>query len=361
MYRKIVKKIRIEREIYNRGKEIKKLKKNVEIKLLDEEKKKIEIFFEKYTKIRNLDWHEYYKNYLGFNEKNIPEDIYFTKIIPSLNNQSLRIAYADKNMYTKNFPNFDAPKIILRNINGVFLDKDYNSYKDYNQLNLKPGKYVIKPTLDTSGGKAVSILERKDEKYYLDGTIKKISEIYDMYIKDFIIQEKVKQSDILKQIYPNSLNTIRITTYRNKNQVAVLSAVLRVGNDGNVVDNASKGGLVIGINQQTGVLKDTAVHKYKYIKIKDYHPYTKSKFSGIEIPNFQKLIEKVKFYHSQIPNYFDLASFDMALDYKNEFIFIEVNLGGQDIDFHQKTNGPFFGEKTEEVLQRVFEKEAKNV
>lgn len=38
----------------------------------------------------------------------------------------------------------------------------------------------------------------------------------------------------------------------------------------------------------------------------------------------------------------------------SEFFVIELNLGAQEINFHQKTNGPLFGDLTEKVLERVF-------
>ena len=49
--------------------------------------------------------------------------------------------------------------------------------------------------------------------------------------------------------------------------------------------------------------------------------------------------------------YFDLISWDIALNNVGEFVFIEVNLGGQEINFHQANNGPLFGKMTENIVK----------
>lgn len=357
MYSKLKKKIRLEKEIFCRAKEIKKLKKNTTKKLTISEIREIKEFFEKYTKIKNLDWHEYYKSYLEFDKRNIPEDIYFTKIIPSLNNQSLRLAYADKNMYAKNFPKFKMPKTLIRNINGVCVNENYNYIDLEEELYLlKDGEYIIKETLDTSGGRGVSGFKKYLGKYFLFDSKREINilDLIKKFNKNYLIQEKIKQYEKLAKLHKNSLNTIRIVSYRSSEKISILSAVLRIGNNGILVDNpATSGGFTVGINLKTGIVKSIGVEKGSGV-VKNIHPYTKEKFSDLKIPNFEELKNLIKEYHLEIPYYFDLVSWDIGINENSEFIVIELNLGAQEINFHQKTNGPLFGDLTEEVLERVF-------
>lgn len=231
-------------------------------------------------KIKNLSWHEYYKNFNGFSVKYLPEDIYFIEIIPNLNNQSLRNAYADKNMYDKNFPEFRTPKTYLRNINGRYLNTNYlNVNEKIIFEELKDGEYIIKPSLDTCGGKNVEILNKKDNKFMLGNNIIKINDLLKKYYKNFIIQEKIKQHNLLERIHPSSLNTIRITSYRYMEEITILSAVLRMGSGGSRVDNASKGGIIVGIDLEKGK-----------IKLKDYI----YKFSDKRLSSWYKKISEVK-------------------------------------------------------------------
>lgn len=348
------KNIRIWIDKYKLSKKIKNLKKDLNAKLSLDEKKEIIEFYSKYKKI-SLDWHEYYKNYLPFDKRNIPEDICFNYIIPKLNNPQLRVAYSDKNMYDKLYPNFKKPKTYLRNIEGNYLSEDYQVETLENILRKIPsGNYIIKNTMGTYGGQGIKEIKKNEDNYYVNETKVNIKEILNKYNRNFILQEKISQNPILSKLHENSLNTIRIISYRKEKEIKILSSVLRMGSNGSVVDNPmSSGGCTVGINLATGVTKNIAVDRESKI-IKDVHPYTKVKFSNIKIPNFEKLKKMIENYHLQVPHYFDLISWDIGINEKEEFIFIEMNLGAQEINFHQKTNGPLFGELTEEVLERVF-------
>lgn len=61
--------MRTKRKIRFLSKKIKDLNKERKVKLSSNEKKLVKDFFKKYIEIKNLDWHEYYKNYLEFNKK----------------------------------------------------------------------------------------------------------------------------------------------------------------------------------------------------------------------------------------------------------------------------------------------------
>lgn len=340
---------------YKLNKKIKSLKKDLNAKLSLNEKKEIIEFYSKYVKKISLDWHEYYKNYLPFDKRNIPEDLCFNYIIPKLNNPQLRIAYSDKNMYDKLYPNFKKPKTYLRNIEGNYLNENYEiETLDRILREIPSGNYIIKNTMGTYGGQGIKEIKKNENNYYINEDKVNIEEILNEYNRNFIFQEKITQNLVLSKLHKNSLNTIRIVSYRKEKKIKILSAVLRMGSNGSVVDNPmSSGGCTVGINLDTGITKDIAVDRESKI-IKDLHPYTKVKFSNIKIPNFEKLKEVIKDYHLQVPHYFDLISWDIGINEKDEFYFIEMNLGAQEINFHQKTNGSLFGDLTEEVLERVF-------
>lgn len=197
------------------------------------------------------------------------------------------------------------------------------------------------------GGKNVWKIIIKNNEIYLNDNVTSLIDLDQLYKKDYIIQEQLKQSKEIAKLYPYSVNTVRIMTLFFKNEVSVLSAVLRFGNNKSVVDNQRAGGISSGINKE-GFLKNFAIDKFgnKYFK----HPYTNVKFEGFRIPNYKKVIDFVPKAYIKFP-YFRLISWDIALNEYNELIFLEMNLKDQEINFHQMNNGPLFQEKTLEILE----------
>ena len=82
-------------------------------------------------------------------------------------------------------------------------------------------------------------------------------------------------------LYPLSINTLRIVTL-NK---IVVTAYVRLGNSGNVVDNFNHGGMVAAIDVEDGIVKHKAIDK----QTNEYeiHPYTNKKIIGTQIPMWE--------------------------------------------------------------------------
>ncbi|MEG0237311.1 sugar-transfer associated ATP-grasp domain-containing protein, partial [Cetobacterium sp.] len=296
----LVKNIKKNIDKYKLKKKIKILKRKSKKKLTVKEKNEIVKFYSKYNLTPSVDWHEYYKYYIDFNKKNIPEDLFYLFIEQKLNNKKQAFSYEDKNMYSKIYKSFKMPKSYLRNINGKYLNENYER-TNYIEIieNLKNGEYILKKTLETSGGKDVFSFYKKENEYYnlKNGEKINIDKKILEFKKNFILQEKIEQSFTTSKFHQNSLNTIRIISYRGENnKVNILSAVLRIGSNGSIVDNPyTSGGFTVGIDMKNGILKSIGVDKNNTI-IQDIHPYTKVKFSGEVLPNFEKLQNLIKFF-----------------------------------------------------------------
>lgn len=116
------------------------------------------------------------------------------------------------------------------------------------------------------------------------------------------------------------------------------------------VDNASSGGIVVGIRSD-GQLREVA---YSAAGQKfDVHPTTGILFENYYIPNFDKVKSIVKCLAAKNPH-FRLVSWDIAIDENDNPVLIEANLCDGELDFHQLNNGPIFGEETKEILDEVF-------
>lgn len=206
---------------------------------------------------------------------------------------------------------------------------------------LSEEQYVfVKVARDSYGGHGVKYLSGKDSVDYMSAID-----------CDLVVQKPLEQSEVLSDINPSSVNTIRVMTLLRKDgSVKVCSSVLRMGKDASKVDNASSGGITVGI-QNDGKLNKIAysVNGRKYLK----HPTTGVRFDDIIIPNVSLIRELVAEQATKLP-YFRLISWDVALDKNDEPVLIEANLCDGELDFHQLNNGPLFGEETEAVLSEVF-------
>jgi len=127
--------------------------------------------------------------------------------------------------------------------------------------------------------------ERLDDKEYLERLFEEIVSA------DFIIQEAIVQHEAVSALYPHSINSIRIDTFTDQEgNVEILSALLRMGGHGNIVDNVTAGGLFVGVDLQSGRLRPEASVFLKngaatHLK----HPDTGVAFRDYPLPFFEEV------------------------------------------------------------------------
>src|SRR5699024_4783799 len=254
--------------------------------------------------------------------------------------------------YAKFLNKMKLPDTVFKNSKNIFLDYDNNliDILEAEHFLLKnDGKYIIKPSLDSGGGKGVELLEIKKSKIIFKNRKTTFEELIKYYKSDFIVQKSLIQSKELSTIYPHSINTLRVITLRYNKEIVILSSVARFGNNGSVIDNQATGGISCGVDSD-GILRNFGVDKSGKKHI--IHPYTLVPFEGVKIPNYTSICEKLSIMHNELP-YFDMISWDIAINMNNEPVLIELNLQGQEINFHQFNNGPLFGDYTEYILDKI--------
>jgi len=108
-----------------------------------------------------------------------------------------------------------------------------------------------------------------------------------------LIEEKINQHKILNEIYPHSLNTVRVITFLEKsNEVKILGSILRIGYD-KKIDNFDAGGISVVIDND-GIIRKNAVIKNPVInKTFDKHPLTNESIVGVKIPYWNRVIDLV--------------------------------------------------------------------
>lgn len=275
----------------------------------------------------------------------IPEDVFVNYIDRGLNETEHLKAFLDKNLLDIIFADLKRPQTYLRAFKGEFLDKDYRQISDETAKKIIQdlnSPLILKPVSDTGSGKGVIILNPQ-----------KMSDIFS-FIKNrlnsrspsFIIQECIKQHPELSKWNRDSVNTIKIMTYRFKDEIVHLMSRLRIGMEGQIID---QGGYNAGILKDGTIripVVDSKMKKYRH------HKETGISFQGEKIPSFDKAVEFCKKAHKRLIH-FDIVSWDVAINEQSVPVLIELNIGSQDIVNMQLVNGPLFGSKTEQILSQL--------
>jgi hypothetical protein len=277
----------------------------------------------------------------------IPDDFYYCYADTYFTNYHTSIKLDNKNLYDLYFYDVQKPKCIGRRIEGVYLDADYNptTLKSIIVRCQNAGNIIIKSAINSDGGKGC---------YFVDDVHNNIDKLIEILgsNNNIVIQEIINQHDELKSFNPQSVNTVRVMTLYFDGEIHVLSSVLRMGIEGNRVDNASSGGIVCGIDKD-GLLKNIAYDSKgnKYYS----HPQGK-KFDGVKVPAFSEIIKISERLANRFINFTKLISWDFAIAQDGTPVLIEANFTGGQLDFHQLCNGPIWGgEKlTHKILTELF-------
>lgn len=179
------------------------------------------------------------------------------------------------------------PKTLFFSENNEFLSESLDKITIAECLELlaqsTAAKIFVKPVFGV-GGKGISVFNKENGRF-----IDKRNQIVldEQFLKKisgdaFIVQEGVKQHTIMNNIYPHSINTFRIVTEYDNNNVKIIFSILRMGIEGNEIDNASSKGINIAINTEEGTLGKSAIanSRLKYNR----HPDTGFVFDNYKFP-----------------------------------------------------------------------------
>lgn len=303
-------------------------------------------------------WNKLYESMNGVYRKDyFPEMLYSTKLEQILNSADYCKIFNDKSLASSVYgsvKNVIFPKTYLVCCNGTFCDGEHNLLNKSAAVNLVKniGECVIKPTVDSGSGHGVYILNIVDGIDLKSG--KAIDEIIDTCGENFIVQEKIKNSDKFSMLYPKSLNTVRLITYIVEDEIHYAPLAMRIGAGGDEIDNIHNGGLCIGVNDD-GTLKKTAYQLgYGDTAIKfTSHPDTGVVFENYYIGDVTKIISIAKELHSLTPH-LGIISWDLTLDKDDNVVLIEANCSGQSVWFPQiVSEKPIFGNDTPYMIKKI--------
>ena len=223
-------------------------------------------------------------------------------IIKKYNDRAYWYLFDDKIIFNKRFSNY--------------VKRDWISLKEatvdeFEQFLIGKEEIIAKP-VDGNGGTGV-------EKISVDST--DMRTLYERLKnnKQYLVEEVIKQHKNLQELYPGSVNTLRMFTFSINGKAYLLQSLLKIGNGG-VIDNFSGGGMYTFTNEKGQVLVP-AIDKDDHYYGK--HPITKKQIIGFQVPHFEEakvLVEKAAL---EIPEVAYIG-WDVAIT-DHEAILIEGN------------------------------------
>lgn len=237
--------------------------------------------------------------------------------------------------------------VITRGINNSFIKK-YNNpsythiFNNKNEFNEKFKKFIKRDWMivnENNKKEFLKFIKNKDQIMIkpIDGThgdrIEKLStkqeDLYEHILetKAYLVEEVVKQNDIMQSLNSSSINTVRAITVFKNNKAYIVAAYIRIGN-GKVVDNFNNGGMTAPINVDNATIEFPALDKKGNLYEK--HPITGTKIIGFKIPKWDEIQQLVTEAGKVIPEV-RFVGWDVCISDKGPLLIEGNDFPGHDI------------------------------
>lgn len=301
-------------------------------------------------KFSNLDfiWMRIYKAEHGFDPYYLCDHQY-AQLLRLINNSSGWISLVNKALYDIYMPRVPWPCVYIRRINNKYYNHDMVNIGVDASIDflMSLDNFVVKPGVDTGGGKGVKVIKNKK----LDrGEIEKLLKNYDT---DIVVQSLINQNDELSSYNPTSVNSCRVTTIHLGNKRSH-SAIFKVGRKYSTVDNWNSSILL-------GVSNDGELSDYGYdVNLKHILQSDDGvAFKGKRIPFFSRMVDSAHSFHDYYFPKTAIVGWDITIDDAGNPVVIEANLGFPGIAGEQICSGTFLKEFRDEICNVVKKQENK--
>ena len=282
----------------------------------------------------------------------VPENIGRSYIEPVLNPESMRAYYEDKAMFPLICGKDAVPETVICRMNGgALLDSDFKPIitdlctilQSYNRL-------ILKPSVGSSSGRGVMLfVECGGVWKSVDSNVILDKNFLLNYGTDFVLQDAVAQHDGMAIFNESSVNTLRLAIYRSwkDEEPHILASIMRVGRNGQFVDNAHAGGMFVGIDVQSGIVMN---------RVFDQYGNSQNEWNGLsydleysipcweEVKDFACSIARKLIHHR-------LIAMDITINKEGKPQLIEYNLRGFSYWLFMFTNQKPLGEYTDEIIE----------
>jgi hypothetical protein len=191
---------------------------------------------------------------------------------------------------------------------------------------LREKKILAAKRLWGSCGRGFYRLEYKDGEFLVTGKPVSEQELRQLLgsLYSYLILEYVFNHQVLREIWPDATNTLRVLIANCDGQLVVMRSFIRFGNaKSNGVDNAHAGGIESVIDEDTGKLLFTqSQDAYGNPTKITHHPDSGASFD-IQIPRWEEIVAKLKEICMDYPQ-LRYWGFDVAVT-EDSFKLLEIN------------------------------------
>lgn len=214
---------------------------------------------------------------------------------------------------------------VLKALNKNIVCGDFSSLLPY----LEENDLILKPVMG-DGGVGFIMIRKVEGDFMFNKKRVNWKELCESLGKldNMLIQERFIQHGFSHEIYPESVNTMRIATMIDPvtNKPFIGYAFHRFGSPhSGFIDNVNQGGLFCLIDTSDGKL--TNLVDYSLLgdkKFFDYHPFSNKKVINERVPGWSKIAEVVLEMAGRMP-YLKYVGWDIVLSY-NEMYVLEGNV-----------------------------------
>lgn len=187
---------------------------------------------------------------------------------------------------------------------------------------------VFKPSAGTHGD-GFYCLEYRDDRYWVNGEVSSDQQIATLVQNQksfYVVTSYIEMHPQLKAIYPKSVNSIRMMLInRHGYDPKIMQTYMRIGSSmTGYTDNVGYGGIAAMIDTETGRLYDPESLKDHIYYPCPTHPDTGVEISGIVVPHWDMICEKVKEICKLMPE-LEYLGFDVAVT-EEGFNVMEINI-----------------------------------
>ena len=115
----------------------------------------------------------------------------------------------------------------------------------------------------------------------------------ELYGGGYVVEEVLRQHPEMNRLNPHVINSVRVATYTDADEVHILAAAVRTsGHAEGCIDSLHAGGCACPVDVKTGVITADAFNN-DFVRFAE-HPLTHIPFKGFQIPMWEEAIETVR-------------------------------------------------------------------
>ncbi len=198
----------------------------------------------------------------------------------------------------------------------VLFSEEENARERFLEFAGKHEKFVVKPVNGKVGQGVYAVDQGKDpidpEAFFEEK----------LAGKECVIEEMIVQAPEMAKFHPESVNTVRIVTWLEEEEVRIAYSLVRMGVGSSFVDNAGAGGVIAAVDPETGIIISEAKKENAKGSF-ERHPDTGEVIKGAQIPFWNDLIETAKALARSVPER-RWVGWDLALDVQG-WVLVEAN------------------------------------